>query len=115
MTHHDFHIVVQKNMQNLSPKRLTMQVTKEQCLSLAKHLIERDGWLQYAYRNPKGCRCISAALADACEELGVKKNYEFYMDVRNSVMQKIGIEFGLAGWNDKKQRTKEEVLEALTP
>lgn len=78
------------------------------CLKAA-NIIEQKGWCQKQAIKADGSVCISKALVDASYPNG---NYN---EARDLVIDKLGIRdvMPLTMWNDKPERTKEEVIAVL--
>jgi hypothetical protein len=99
--------------------------TAREIITLARELIEQEGWCQGVYRrpNPAGVivgRCLSGALSDAARKLGC---YETaftgsnvptppYYEARRIVQEQTIIPLSI--WNDKRGRAKSEVLAVLS-
>src|ERR1700734_325160 len=82
-------------------------------LARAAEVIKRDGWCQGTYHNEKGNHCAIGAMLQAMKELGgafttpvnrVRARIHF-CSVNSIVCVPV--------WNDKLERTKEEVIAAL--
>jgi hypothetical protein len=71
----------------------------------AYRTIKRKGWVQRSNRGPKGEYCLLQAIEDNCHVKGE------FMDFYDFLLGKLGLRPDL--WNDKKGRTKEEVLALL--
>lgn len=80
-----------------------------QVLWKAAKIIERDGWCQNTLVDPRGRVCILGALnkaeTDYATRWGSESPYEFLRPL-------IGESY-IAGWNNARDRTAEEVIDML--
>lgn len=82
----------------------------------AKSILEENGWCQNRYNGSNGEVCLSEAIQRA----GGHQEYgSFYMPPDSEVLMAHRyissniLEDSVYGWNDRKGRTKEEVMAAL--
>lgn len=84
-------------------------------LNGAADLIERDGWCQYFYQDPNGCRCLAGAIDDAA---GLDVSHASRKDEESVTYQARCVVADVVGnnwtsWNDTPGRTQAEVVAAL--
>lgn len=78
-----------------------------QALLNAADVLRRDGWCQGESRDPQGRHCALGALMEAGSVTAVMRG-----GVR--LKRSLGLEdTSVAFWNDRPERTKEQVIEAL--
>ena len=82
-------------------------MTVKQILKAAKALLVKRGWVQEEYSNANGY-CLLGAISKAAA--GSNANPAFVVVRR--VLRIKGLDT-IAGWNDRPDRTKEEVLKVL--
>lgn len=76
----------------------------------AASLLEEQGWTQHQYQDNDGKRCLMGAIA-AVDTTGRKMPYSVCDALRAHL--KLTPKLSLSEWNDKPERTKEEVINAL--
>lgn len=99
------------------PDKTPVQIYRE-----AADLIEKDAWVQGAYRSPLGCWCLSGAIAFVAGGLvgqigiaaasgGSEAFYERLSALETCLLP--GDVRNIVGWNDTPGRTVEEVITLL--
>jgi hypothetical protein len=104
---------------NWSPPDIKLEPWQE-IIHHAIELIETHGWVQKSFGNRFIGFCLVGAISAAWQAKRADENhlstmdrsaYMMVFDRANKVFNNIGI--GIADWNDKTGRTKEEVIAKL--
>lgn len=91
-------------------REVNMSVVEVEILSKAKQNILDHGWCQQRFESNKGEFCLEGSLTS----LTISKKYHFG-DVlaAKELLKTVTESENLALWNDKTERTKQEVLDVL--
>ena len=80
-------------------------------LNGAADLIERDGWVQHDNRGPNGERCMVDAI---CAVIPGPQPWKSRLyELATVAVEEVTGSYLLSGWNDRRGRTKAEVVAAL--
>ena len=80
-----------------------------QVLLRAADILRESGWCRYRTRREDGARCAIGAIGEAAAGSGRKYIYAY-----DRMADALGIrDIGIGFWNDRPERTKEQVIEAF--